>query len=200
MKIELKDYPKKVFLKDNYPIILRNMVKEDKEALIRFFRNLPEEDRLFLKEDVTNEEVIKRWFEQIDYSKVLPIIAEADGGVIVGDATLHRNNYGWSKHVGEIRIVVAREFQKRGLGSILAKELIRHAQNFGLDKIVAEMMDKQISAQNAFKKLGFIEEAVLKNHVTDIHGIKRDLIIMSNEVGLLWETMEDLISDYRYGA
>ena len=194
--MDLSEYPKKKILKDNTEIILRPMVKEDKDNLLHFFKSLATDDRLFLKDDVTKEEVIKAWADNIDYSKVLPILAIADNNKIVGDATLHRTNFGWSRHTGEIRMVISGSFQKKGLGTVLARELVDHAVSFGLDIITAQMAAKQVSAINAFKKLGFVQEAILKNHVMDIRGEKSNLIIMSNDVSQLWKKMEEMLMDW----
>jgi len=75
-----------------------------------FFCALPREDRLYLKEDVTDRGVLERWTSQIDLEHILPVLALRDGHV-VGDAPLRVEQRGWSKHVGEIRCVVARELQ-----------------------------------------------------------------------------------------
>ncbi|MFH1319762.1 MAG: GNAT family protein [Bacteroidota bacterium] len=194
--MDLSDYPKKEALKDDTEVILRPMEKNDKDELLKFFKKLPEEDRLFLKDDVTKEEIIQKWVDNIDYSKILPILAIVKDEII-GDATLHRTSYGWTKHVGEIRLVVAKEFRKKGIGTILAKELVNNATNIGLDKITAQMTDQQTSAIKAFEKLGFIKEATFKNHIIDIRGRKHNLIIMCNDVSHLWRKMEDLLMDWR---
>ncbi|MBM4386147.1 MAG: GNAT family N-acetyltransferase [Deltaproteobacteria bacterium] len=194
--MELNSYPKRVLLKDGTEIFLRLMVKEDEKELFRFFSSLPEEDRLFLREDVTKEETVRRFSERLNYREILPVLA-MNNNRVVGDATLHMNPHGWKRHIGEIRMVVARQFQKHGLGTILAKELVKNAINLGLDKIIAEVAERQTGALKAFKKLGFLQEAVLKEHIQDISGLKRDLIILSNNVGELWSRMEDMMSDYR---
>jgi len=74
--------------------------------------------------------------------------------------------------------------------------LVRHAVNVGVDKMVAEVVDNQVGAKRAFAKLGFHEEAVLKGQVKDRHGVRRDLVIMANDVSYLWEAMEALVADY----
>ncbi len=194
--MNLSDYPKKKTLKDKTEVILRPLKKEDKDELLKFFRSLPTRERLFLKHDVIKEEVIQKWVDNIDYLKVLPILAIVNDK-IVGDATLHRTSYGWSKHVGEIAIVVANEFRKKGLGTLLVKELVNYAISTGLDKIFAQMTEKQIPAIKALNKIGFIKEATLKKHVVDISGKKHNLIIMSNDVSHLWRKMDDLLMDWR---
>jgi RimJ/RimL family protein N-acetyltransferase len=188
-------YPKTVKTKDGSSVVIRPLTQDDGPALLVFFRALPADDRLFLREDVTKKEVIDRWITQLDYEEVLPIVAVKDSAII-GDATLHFHLYGWHRHMAEIRCVVAREYQKKGLGTILMHELVSHASQKGVDRIRAEMMDTQISAQKAFRRLGFKKEAELKNFVIDIDGKSHNLVIMVNDVSELWKKMEDLLIDY----
>jgi RimJ/RimL family protein N-acetyltransferase len=193
--MSLEGFPETVTLRDGAQVLLRPMQPDDGPALLAFFRGLPEEDRLFLRENVTREDVVDRFVRHLDYDAVLPLIAEYQGR-IVGDGTLHRNRHGWTSHVGEIRVVVEPEFQRRGLGTAIARLLVKRATAFGLDKLVAEVVENQIGAQRAFGKLGFYPEAVLKSHVKDIHGTKRNLVILANDVSHIWETMEALVADY----
>jgi RimJ/RimL family protein N-acetyltransferase len=183
---------KAVKLKDGTLVTIRPLAKQDGPALLAFFNALPNDDRLFLKEDVTRKEVIERWLEELDFEKVFPIVAEK-GSSIIGDATLHLNKYGWQRNMAEIRCVVAREFQQKGLGTVLMRELVAYADKKGVSKITAKMMDTQVSAQNAFKRLGFKKEYELKDFVVDISGRPHRLVIMVNDVSELWKTMEDLL-------
>ena len=192
----LVKYPKNIKLKNGEEVMLRPMEKGDGESLFEFFKKLPEADRRFLRDDVTQRETIQRWISNIDYKQVLPILAFTKEGEIVGDGTLHMSLYGWSRHVGELRIVVAAQYQRQGLGRMLAKELIQNAVNYGLDKVVAHVMDNQKGALNAFTNIGFIPEATLRKHVTDVNGLKRDLVILSNHVESLWHQMEVMVEDY----
>jgi RimJ/RimL family protein N-acetyltransferase len=191
----MENYPKTVKTKDGASVVIRPLAKNDGPALLSFFRALPADDRLFLKEDVTKAETIDRWLSQLDYAKVLPIVAASDAA-IVGDATLHFNQFGWHRHMAEIRCVVARDYQKKGLGTILMHELVSHAGQKAVDKIRAEMMDSQIFAQKAFQRLGFKRAAELKDFVVDINGKTHGLVIMVNDVSDLWKKMEDLLLDY----
>ena len=188
----ISDFPKEVKLKDSGVVTVRGMMKTDLEKLVEFFNELPEEDKLFLKDDVTRRSTIETWLGNLDYERILPLVAEVENR-IVGDASLHMHKHGWARHVGEIRVVVAKDYQRRGLGSILAGIIFQIALGLGLDKIQAQMMDNQIGARKAFEKLGFKEEAILKESVMDLKGDKHDLVIMSNSVTELWKRMEDMI-------
>jgi RimJ/RimL family protein N-acetyltransferase len=194
----MEHFSKSIRLKDDTAMVIRTLSKQDGPALLAFFKALPNNDRLFLKEDVTNREVIERWIRELDYGSVLPLVAEKES-VIHGDATLHFNNHGWQTHMAEIRCVVSREYQQKGLGTALMRELVSFADQKGISKISAKMMDIQESAQRAFQKLGFKKAAELKDFVTDIQGKTHNLVVMVNDVSELWKKMEDLLlySDVR---
>ncbi len=190
----VEQFSKKLKLKDGTLITIRRLSKKDGPALLAFFSAVPIEDRLFLKEDVTKKEVIDRWIKELDYDKVLPIIAEKDSAII-GDATLHFNRYRWQLHMAEIRCVVAKEYQKKGLGTALMRELVSYAEKKGVSKIRANMMDIQESAQRAFRRLGFKVEAELKDFLINSEGKTHNLILMVNDVPDIWKKMEDLLID-----
>ena len=189
-----EEYPKRATLRDGQEIILRLMVREDDKKLLEFFRRLPPEDRLFLKDDVTDAKLIQTWAENLDYSHVIPILAESEDRII-GDATLHRNRHGWSTHVGDIRLVTDPEFRRQRLGRILAREIFFLALVLKLNKVVAQMMEDQHGAIRVFTALGFEQEAILKNHVRDLEGKHHNLIIMSQDVIGFWRRIEDQIAD-----
>lgn len=170
-------YPKNVRLQSATTVTLRPMVKEDADNLYAFFARVPREDRLSLRDDVSKREVIDAWARELDYDKVLPLVAEV-GGNIVGDATLHRRKAGWTSHVGKVRVVIDRDHREKGLGTALLEELIAFAKTAGLELLVAEVMANQTGALAALKKLGFEKEVVLYNHVKDQQGTQHNLVVM----------------------
>lgn len=187
----MRGYPKVERMRDGTVVLLRPMAHGDQVRVKAFYKGLPEEDRLFLRDDVTREEVVDRWFAELNYERVLPILALTKAeSEVVACATLHRYPQGWQRHVGEIRIVVAHLFQRRGLGSLMARVIIAEALAAGLDKLVAAMMADQIRARKAFSQLGFIPEATLKDQVMDLRGRTHDLLIMTRDVKALWEELE----------
>jgi RimJ/RimL family protein N-acetyltransferase len=120
--MNLSAYPIQVALRGGAQVRLRPMEPKDGPGVLDFFRALPEEDRLFLRDDVTSDEWLDRFVRQIDYTSMVPLVAE-HAGKGVGNAALYRAPHGWSAHVGEIRVAVARAFQGKGLGTLMAREL-----------------------------------------------------------------------------
>ena len=173
----LSVYPKKVRLQSGTGVTIRPMVEEDADKLYAFFSRVPREDRLFLRDDVSIRDVIDSWTQELDYEKVLPLVAEV-GGNIVGDATLHRRTFGWTSHVGKVRLVIDKDYRGKGLGTVLIEELIDIAKKASLEQLVAELMSNQTGALSAFKRLGFEKEVVFFNYVKDQMGEARNLVVM----------------------
>jgi len=171
-------YPKKVQLGDGSPVTIRYMVKEDEAKILKFFNDIPKNDISFLREDISNPQVIKNWCKHIDYSSILPLLATDDKGDILADATLHMLKGGWMSHIGRVRIVVHPNARKKGLASILVNEIMKIGFKLGLEKLDAEFMAEQELAIKVFEKLGFEKTAILPDHVKDIESKSHDLVIL----------------------
>lgn len=170
-------FPKPVKLEDGTRVILRPLIPQDENALIDFFKAMPEEDILYLRDDVKDAQVIKRWCQGLDYEATLPLIADLEGK-IVGDATLHQEKRGWRCHIGTVRAVIHPQYRGRGIGRALVEELIQVALDIGLVKLDAEFMAEQTRQIAIFEKMGFVNMAVLPQHVKDVKGESHDLVIM----------------------
>jgi hypothetical protein len=71
----------------------------------------PEANKLMLH----NREEVEIWLDEVDNDHETVMVAVSDQR-IVGTAVLERQLRGWSRHVGEIRIVAEPAFRRRGLG------------------------------------------------------------------------------------
>lgn len=173
----LADYPKTWNLREGIQVKVRPMTADDRDALVEFFRDTPNEDLRFLKEDVTNPQVIDGWIENLDYDRVLPLVAEADDR-IVADASLHRRKEGWRRHLGGLRVAVEPEFREHGLASRLIDELVEIASKEGLDRVYAEVPSDAEAAMEVFEERGFVKVAEFEQNILDLEGNYHDLTVM----------------------
>ena len=171
-------YPRTVIVKDDREVELWPMTADDAPALLEFYRSLPPEDLLYLREDVTKPESMSRWVETIESEQGWHLLAGYEGRIIA-DGELDHQFYGWSRHVGEMRLVVDPMFRGSGLSTIIAQEVLAQATDEGLHKVMVQMMVGQHAALHLCERLGFHHEAILKEHVQDQHGQFRDLVIMA---------------------
>ncbi len=177
LEILTTTYPKTVSLDDGTPVTLRPLLKEDEAKLAAYFANLPQEDRLCLKEDVSDPKVIENWIYELDYDNILSLIAFHNGD-IVGDATLHFNPIGWTRHQAELRLTTSTQYRVRGLGTLLLQNLIDIAKRLGLEQIHIEIPPRLDKAFYLFEKMGFKEVANLRGFVKDLEGTESDLVLM----------------------
>jgi len=180
-KAETAAYPRRLSLKGRKAVQVRPMAYEDADGLHAFFCAIPEEDLLFLRRDVTDRDVIESWAQDVAAGNTLTLLADRDGRV-VGEASIHRSRVPWTAHVGEIRVVVDAEHRTAGLGTALVQAIFLEALDRGTEKIIAEMTPDQKGAITLFQKLGFRIESLLRDHVRDRAGQKRDLVVMAHEV------------------
>jgi ribosomal protein S18 acetylase RimI-like enzyme len=156
------------------------------DALLRFFAELPEGDRTFIREDVTDPDVVRGW--AAGSPGVDRWVAVDDGDRVLGYVAVLRLP-GWSDHVGELRLVVAPAARGSGLGRELARHAMVQALEAGLTKLVVEVVADQGSALALFTGLGFTGEALLADHIRDRDGQLRDLMVLAHHVGATWAGM-----------
>lgn len=180
----LGEWPQTIDLGDA-SLTVRPMTADDQNALLAFFRRVPVEDRLYLKEDVTSPEVVARWVRDLDYTRVLPLLAW-DGDRVVGDGSLHRSRAEARRHVGEVRIVIDPAYRHRGVGRTLLQTLVQCAQHQDaqLEKLVFEVVgDAEQPAARTAEALGFVNAATFSAHVRYFEGEPHDLQVYELRLG-----------------
>ncbi|MCE1228069.1 MAG: GNAT family N-acetyltransferase, partial [Firmicutes bacterium] len=156
-----------------------------------FYRALPEEDRLSLKEDVRLNSWAERFIAKVSDGSLVSLVAKVDGE-IVGEGSLYRTFHGWTRHVGEVRVSVAPAYRRHGLGRRLTLGLLKIAKDLGIEKVLLRIVETQQPARQIALHLGFQQEAVLQRHVVDLAGHKHDLRILSLEMDQLGPVTEML--------
>ena len=175
------DVSEQTSLPDGTGIRLKRMTAADRDALLAFANALPEEDLLFLTMDITQANVVDRWVKQVAKGRTNSLLAYNDDE-LVGYANVHRNPTPWMRRVGEIRVNVAPDYRARGLGRLLIHRIFDIAREMELMKLIAQMTADQQGAQNAFRRIGFVPEAMLGDFVVDRNGRTRDLVMMTFDV------------------
>jgi len=136
---------------------------------------------MFLRVDITDPDVVDEWIRNVENGLSTTLLAfDADG--LVGYATVHRTRAPWTRGVGELRVNVAPGYRARGLGRSLTAQIFDLARGLGLRKVMANMTTDQHGAQAAFRRLGFVPEALLADYVEDRNGTPRDLVMMSYDI------------------
>ncbi len=186
---------KRAKLKDGTEVLIRPMTKDDVDRSFEFFQALPMEERAYLRVDVTKRWVVKERITSMEMGGVKRIVALVDDK-IVADGSIEIAGHTWKKHMGELRLIVAKPFQRKGLGMLMARELFAIAASEKLEEIVVKMMRPQVAARGIFRKLGFREEIMLPEYVKDLSGRRQDLIVMRCDLEAIWRDLENYIASF----
>ncbi len=184
----LDDYPKEVELRDGEIATLRIITREDENRVLMFFLTIPEEERNFLRFDVTERESLEEWFAGPQWGEVFPLTAEINGR-IVAVAVLRGYRTPWYAHIGEFWMIVGENNRGLGLGRILASDMFTMAGELGMEKISAEVRADNLGAIKIFKQMGYVHEGILTDHIKDASGTTHDLIIMSCNIKEYWRRL-----------
>jgi len=166
----------------------------DMGRMCDFFRKLPAHTRNCLRYDVTDENLCRSRMKLVDDREHWRLIAEIDDE-IVGDASLDREPYGWSRHVGVMRVVLMPRFELSPLEMLLSRQMVAVALRSDIERICTELFREQEERIRLLEELGFKAEAVRKKYAKDLKGDYHDVVILSNDIEEIWKRLEENIID-----
>lgn len=168
-------FPQEAVLRNAKRVLIRRFEARDSDDLHRFFLSLPQEIRRFAWDNIEDRSLVESWAQNIDYSKVLPLVA-VNGERLVADATLHRREGGPLRLVGRIKWLIDPEYRQQGLGTILVNDFIHIARADGLRFLSCLLMrELEHDAIETLTGLGFRQQ-VLEDYGTDPDGNPHDMV------------------------
>lgn len=171
-------YPRAFRCSDGRVVAVRPVGLEDLDRLMEFFGQLSAEDRLHLRVDVTERDLVRRRLTPPPHWSALRLVA-LQGERIVAEATVEHPAFGFEAHVGEMRLIVAADFRRTGLAHYLARQILAHGITEDLTQIEVHVMDDQPAVIRCFEKIGFERVGTLRGFVRDVAGRDHNLLILS---------------------
>jgi L-amino acid N-acyltransferase YncA len=162
-------------------VTLRLLAPDDEAAVLAFAQKLSAHDLLFLRRDISQPKVVAAWMEATRLGRIVTVLA-LRGAQVLGCATIVRDELSWSRHVGEMRVILEPGSRGQVLGQQLTQECFALAIDLGVEKLMAQMTVDQRGAIGVFEGLGFRAEALLHDHVKDRDGRTHDIVILSHDV------------------
>ncbi|HJZ47883.1 MAG TPA: GNAT family N-acetyltransferase [Roseiflexaceae bacterium] len=170
----------KTVLRDGSEVIIRRLFEDDRAALLAFGAGLPEDDRLYVEDDLESQEIITRLVNAHAAENWRQIVA-LHGERIVGYGAVRRLP-GWSSHVADIQLIISADWRHKELGTNMAQAIFGAARELGAAKVIVEMVEEQSFGRAIFERLGFGVEGALSGHVRDRHGQQHNLLILAYHV------------------
>lgn len=178
-------------LKDGTEVSIRAIEPDDAERFYWFLGGLSPEDRKYLRINVSDRELVVKRIRNANSDRVVRLIVEIDAEIIA-EGSLSHSPESWTADVGEIRLLISPAYRRKGLGMLLAREIYILAVERRMRRIVAQMMRPQKGARKIFRRLGFREETILPDLLTDQNGEHQDLLVMTVDL----EDMRDELAHF----
>lgn len=163
-------------------LVVREATDDDLEA-IRQIYNHGIEDRIATLDTgpKTRDEMEAWWTQHGDRFAVIVALA---GDTIVGWASLNPFSQRCAHtEIADLSVYVARGHRGHGVGSILLQKLDAHAIAGGFRKIVLHALDGNEPGKRLYRKSGFTEVGVFKEH-GEIDGRFVDVVAMEKLLDL----------------
>lgn len=168
-------FPQEAVLRDGRRVLIRPFTERDTDALYEFFQRLPVEYRRMAWDNIEDRTLIESWGRNIDYRKVLPLIA-LSGQEIVADASLHCRERGPLRLTGRIKWLIAPAYRGQGLGTTLVNNFISIARDYGLRHLSCmPIADLEEDAIRTLIELGFGQYRIT-GYGTDPDGTAYDMV------------------------
>jgi GNAT superfamily N-acetyltransferase len=170
-------FPQEAALRDGRRLMIRPFTESDAPGLRGLFRRLPADVRRFAWDNIDDPAVVQRWAGNIDYGKVLPLLA-LHGRTVVADATLHRREHGPLRLAGRIKWLLDPAYRGAGLGTILVSHFVSIARANGLRHLTCMLIsDLEADAIKTLRDQGF-ESFTVPGYGTDPDGQAHDMTKM----------------------
>jgi RimJ/RimL family protein N-acetyltransferase len=146
-------------LKDGTAVTIRAACPEDGPKVREVFDNLGSEARysrfFTYKTDVRDDELAR--FTGADFERAVALVVfsgQGDHEVLIGGASYYVSDDNIPPRSAELAFIVTREYQGRGVASMLLRHLQRIARASGLERLSADVLSSNHAMLNVFRRSG----------------------------------------------
>ena len=186
--MSLKKFPARSLLKDGSPCSVRPMEAGDEQAFRDFHTVIPEQEQLFVRNQIKDGSLFKLWMNDPEFSEHLPLLAFVDGR-LAGLGTLHQRPGGWKRHIGEVYFLTHPNFRGMGVLDLLLEEIIALSRHRALTKLESSVNGERKSAIDSMVSAGFCELVRLPNYILDMQAQPHDYVLLGMELVAPFENL-----------
>jgi phosphinothricin acetyltransferase len=142
---------------------VRLALHDDLQAIRRIYNEAVEDRSATLETERKSPNDMEAWWNQHD-KRYAAIVATRDGEII-GFASLNRFSHRCAhSEIADLSVYVARKHRGTGVGLALLERLTQEAKDRGFHKIVLHALDENEYGKRLYRKTGFVEVGVFKEH------------------------------------
>ena len=124
-----------------------------------------------------SENDARGWFD----GKHPIVVVESDGKVVAFASTSTYRPRECYAGIAEVSVYVARDYRRRGAGSVALREIIEQARAHGFWKLVSRIFIENRASRALIASLGFREVGIYEKH-GQLDGVWRDVVIVERHL------------------
>lgn len=173
-------------MNEEVDVVIREAIPDDAEGLLQHlaktatetgFMTMGEEGPGISVEE--EKEQLARIYASENNTLYVALVNEE----IIGTASIHGNSSPKLQHIGEIGIVIAKDYWGFGLGTAMLEELLHWAhESEVIKRLELTVQARNTKARRLYEKFGFQLEAIMPRGVKD-QGEYLDVCLMSMMIG-----------------
>ncbi|RCX21427.1 RimJ/RimL family protein N-acetyltransferase [Fontibacillus phaseoli] len=175
--------PIRIVDKYNQIIEIRTAVGHDADRILAYNREIISSESFLLtvpEEFDRTVEMEREWIEETLNKESSLILLAEEQGKVVGLLDFHSGHKRRIAHTGYFGMSVRSDYQGGGIGKALLQALIDWAvKHHKLEKISLEVFANNSKAIQLYRKLGFVQESLLRKQIKLQDGSYVDVIGMS---------------------
>ncbi|MGX2959648.1 N-acetyltransferase family protein [Peribacillus sp. JNUCC 23] len=148
-------------------MLIREIKPEDAESFVSLIRQVESEADFMLMEagerKISNEQQRKRLEQMEEEAKSTILVAEQDGGKLVGYLIAIGGNARRNKHSVYLVIGILKEYRGRGIGTKLFQKIEEWAITHNILRLELTVVTQNEVGVSLYKKMGFEIEGTKRN-------------------------------------
>ncbi|MEM7600342.1 MAG: GNAT family N-acetyltransferase [Verrucomicrobiota bacterium] len=174
----LKDqFPVRFELADGSEGTIRPIQDEDEDSFRRFHEVIPEEEQLFIRSQIKDGSLFKKWISDRENVQHFALLAFVDGK-LVAIGSLHQRPGGWKRHIGRVYFLTHPDYRGLGILDALLGILVKISTQIGLTKLESELNGERTVAIESMGAIGFRELVRLPSYIRDMKAESHDYVLM----------------------
>jgi len=184
----MKQYPVRSVLRDGTPCSIRPLEELDEVIFRDFHQVIPEQEQLYVRSEIRDGELFRKWLAVPDYENYLPLLAFIDDQM-VALGVLYQRPGGWKRHIGKVSFLTHPEFHGLGLIELLLEQIVESARDRGLLRLESELNGERQTAIKSMAMADFRELIRIPDYVHDMKAEPHDYVLMGMELITSFENL-----------
>jgi ribosomal protein S18 acetylase RimI-like enzyme len=164
-------------------MIIRKALIKDKKAVYDLYKEVAKNERGIARmEDEITEQYMETMFDSVERQGIMLVGVDENSQMLI--AEIHATKYGikiFDHILTHLTLVVHPDYQRKGLGKTIFQTFLEEAVNHFPEtrRIELESRASNQKSIGLYKRLGFVQEGIMRNKTRNKDGSFEDSLLMA---------------------